>query len=69
MMDDNIQLLNANYGKEKFPIEIIDKIRDLNVNGLYIKEFGGLGLNTLETFAIHFEIFKKDLSIGNFFMG
>lgn len=43
-----------------------DKIREAGFSGLYIKDYGGPGLSTIETGAIAYELTKKDGSIATF---
>lgn len=51
-----------------FPDFIVDEIRQIGINGLYLKGYGSPELTQIESGAIAFEIAKRDASIGNFFI-
>lgn len=44
MMDDNLDKFPYYYNKEEFPAFMHDKLKELNINGLAISDFGGRGL-------------------------
>ena len=68
MMDDIYKDLIPFVESSDFPHFIIPKIRELGINGLAIKDFGGPGLSQLEAGAIIMEIAKRDVSISTFFL-
>ena len=51
-MDDNAVALNNDYAHDTFPMYMIEEVKTLKANGIYISDFGGMGLNILEAFAI-----------------
>jgi len=48
MMESVYKDLIPYVNSTEFPTFMIDKIKELGVNGFYIKDFGGPGLNTME---------------------
>jgi alkylation response protein AidB-like acyl-CoA dehydrogenase len=44
----------------------VDKLRKTGLGAFQIKDFGGLGLNSVETGAIVYELAKKDASVTTF---
>jgi len=45
---------------------VIDKIRETGINGFTIKDFGGPGLNMIESGALCYELAKRDASVASF---
>ena len=68
MMDDIDDKLVPHIEAGSFPFWIIDKFKELKVNGLNIKGHGSPGLNTVEMGSIIFEIAKRDGSVATFFL-
>ena len=66
-MDDNVDKFPDFYQKEVFPSFMLDRIKELNINGLTISDFGGRGFTQIEGAAINYEICKKDGNIGIIF--
>ena len=52
--------------RAEFPFFILPKLKEVGFNGMLIKEFGGSGLNNLETGIVYYEMAKKDASIALF---
>ena len=44
-----------------------EKIKELNINGLTISDFGGRGMSQIEGNFINLEIGKKDPCVATFF--
>jgi glutaryl-CoA dehydrogenase len=58
---ESIELELVDYvNKCEFPSHLIPKIAELGINGLYMKDFGGPGLNSIENGAIIFEMSRID---------
>lgn len=44
--------MKSYYAKEETPLFVLDKLRELKINGLNVKDFGCMGLNMLESCAV-----------------
>ena len=61
--------LEKHINETSFPYWIVDKFRQLKINGLQISQkYGGPGLTTREAGAVVYEIAKVDSSIGLWFL-
>jgi len=66
MMDRIYKELIPYVEKADFPKElIVENFRKVGINGLWCKDFGSPGFNTLETGALIFEIAKRDVSVAS----
>ena len=68
MMEDCYDKLEKHVEETSFPTWIVDKFREIKINGLNIKDFGSPALNTCESGAIIYELAKRDGSIATFFL-
>ena len=68
MIDDCYDRLEKHNEETSFPFWIIDKFREIKINGLNIKGYGSPELTTLESGSIIFELAKRDGSIATFFL-
>jgi alkylation response protein AidB-like acyl-CoA dehydrogenase len=50
----------------ELPFWLVPRIQKLGINGLFIKDFGGPGMNNLEAGVILYEFAKHDASIATF---
>jgi len=48
------------------PFWMVPKIQQLGINGLQIKDYGGVGFSNLESGAIYYEMAKHDASVSTF---
>jgi len=51
-----------------FPSWVIDKIKPLGINGIYIKGYGSAELSMMESGAMAYEMAKVDGSISTFYL-
>ena len=68
MMDENYEKIVEHIDATTFPFFMVDKIKELGVNGLNIKGYGSPGLTTLESAAPTFEMARRDGSVSTFFL-
>jgi glutaryl-CoA dehydrogenase len=68
MMDEVNQKFEVHLEETTFPTWIIDKFRELKINGLTMKGFGSPALNSTECGAIAYELAKRDASVTTFFL-
>jgi len=47
---------------------IVDKMRELGITGLHIKDFGGAGMTPIEGGAMIYEMAKIDSSVSAFYL-
>ena len=52
MIEDNLDELTDHYERAAYPAFILPKIKELGIAGMSIKDFGGLGLSTIDQAAI-----------------
>jgi len=67
-MDEIDDKLAAHIEEGSMPFWVIDKFKELKINGLNIKGYGSPGLSTVEMGSVLFEIGKRDGSVGTFFL-
>ena len=52
MIEDNLDELTDHYGRGAYPAFILPKLRELGIAGMAMKDFGGLGLSTVDQAGI-----------------
>lgn len=67
-MAECVDKLQPHVENASFPFWIIDKLRDIKINGLLISTYGGLDFSVIDSGAITFELSKYDASVSTFFM-
>jgi alkylation response protein AidB-like acyl-CoA dehydrogenase len=68
MMESIADKLEPYYEKTVFPEWVIDKLRQLKINGLNLKGYGSPGLTTTEMGSIVYELAKVDAGIASFML-
>mmetsp|Transcript_24010 Transcript_24010/g.36908 ORF Transcript_24010/g.36908 Transcript_24010/m.36908 type:complete len:248 (+) Transcript_24010:186-929(+) len=68
MMADIYDDLIPHAGSSNFPHWVVDKFREIGINGCAINGYGGLGFNNMEYGSLIYEIARKDYSLFLFFI-
>jgi acyl-CoA oxidase len=67
-MEESREGINEAWRTSDMPWWLVPKLKELKINGLNIKDFGGPGFSNLETGFVTYEIAKVDPSIATFYL-
>jgi glutaryl-CoA dehydrogenase len=56
------------WDNAELPPFFVDNIKQIGINGLRIKDFGGCGMNHIEAGAMSYELAKVDASLATFYL-
>ena len=68
MMEENLAEINKHVDETTFPFFLIEKTKNLGINGLMLRGYGSPGLSNLDAASIIYEMGRRDGSFMLFYL-